>query len=174
MTTKGVHTIDHVLREWEGRPPVTGKFVTSGGEAHKIVSTLAVTSRAEGYGTSGARLHQIVMFFMGLNIRTKFQVAVFSVVQGIAGHKCKRAQSVRNPIPGREHVEPEHGRRDHFLEHQNWEAAKGNQVVQASRTFLYHPDEMFDLRDMLVIQTNINPVPDLARELRTGSNSPSA
>jgi hypothetical protein len=101
-------------------------------------------------------------------------VAVFSVVQGIAGHKCERAQSVRNPVPGREYVEPEHRRRDHFLEHQNWEAAKGNQVVQASRTVLYHPDEMFDLRDMLVIQTNINPEPDLARELWTGSNSPSA
>jgi hypothetical protein len=70
--TEGVHTINHVLREWEGGPAVAGKFATSG-EAHKIVATLAVTSRAEGYGASGARLHQIVMFFMGLNVQTKFQ-----------------------------------------------------------------------------------------------------
>jgi hypothetical protein len=98
--------IDHILREWEGGPLVTGKFATSG-EVHKIVSTLAVTSGAEGYGASGVRLHQIVMFFMGLNVRTKFQVAVFSVVQHIVSHKRARAQSVRNAILGREHVEPE-------------------------------------------------------------------
>jgi hypothetical protein len=81
---------------------------------------------------------------------------MLTIVQGIAGNKRVRAQSVRNPIPGREHVKPEHRRRDHFLEQeQNWEAAEGNQVVQASRTFLDHPDEACDLGDMLVIQTNI-------------------
>jgi hypothetical protein len=118
LATEGVHTIDHVLREWEGSPPVAFKFATSK-EAHKIVATLVVTSRAEGYGASGARLHQIVMLFVGLNVKTKFQVTVFSIVQCIAGHKRPRAQSVRNAILGREHVEPKYTQRDHFLEHQN-------------------------------------------------------
>jgi hypothetical protein len=71
--------VNHILGHEQGCPAALAE-ASSGGQAQKIASTLGVPGWAEGNSTCGSGFHGIFMFFVHLNVGTKFQLTIFIAV----------------------------------------------------------------------------------------------
>ena len=101
------------------------------------------------------RLHQVIMFLMGLDIAPKLESAVFVIIQIKTHHKHLGTESVRHAIMGGKHFEPEDTQVDHFFKHEGRKMVKRNRMVHAACSFFKCSDETFHFRDVFVIGTNI-------------------
>jgi hypothetical protein len=130
-----MHPIDDFRWHWELGPSVPVEDAPSS-EAVKIISALFVACRTECDGPSCARHHGVVVFFMCLNVRTKFQLAVLCVVELRTNDDCAWAEHWRNAVVWRKTVQPECSIVDHFDNNTSRNALKRQGVVYTPDSFL--------------------------------------
>jgi hypothetical protein len=98
-----MYPVDNAGGHWEGRPAVPIQSAT-GCEAEEIISILRIAGWAQSDGTGSARRHGVVMLFMSLDVGSKFELAVFGVIELHTSNDRPRADGLRVSVGWREAI----------------------------------------------------------------------
>jgi hypothetical protein len=103
------------------------------------------------------------VFFVCLDIGTKFEFAVFSEVDMRARHDGTWAQGVRHTIPCRKGVQPEHTVINEFGHHASGNFCERHSVVNTAGAFFDRADVSLGLWDVLASGDGVKGDPELSQ-----------
>ena len=100
------------------------------------MSTLGISCRAKGNGSSSPRKHGIVMLLMRLHICSKFKLTVVGIVDSSPQDDGSWTQSVRDTTTSREAVQPKDTIVNKLNDHACWIPFKRQHGDDAASAFL--------------------------------------
>ena len=134
------------------RSPIPSGDESARTEVEELVGALQVTGGSETDCSDGPGTLRVclVWLLMSLHIRSKWDLAVLSVIELCPRHNPTWADVLGHSSLRRKSVDPHRREINQFDEHQRGDELEWEGVTYSPHSFLDHPNLSLDLRDMFV------------------------